>query len=111
MLDFEDSIHEPSRRSIHQVAFKEEYDEMTDLDYSLASVTASNWEAIIDDDESSVFAMPLSVEKYSIPSSNFAFYNDSNIRVEISKLSESIVSCNVSSEAFSVFDIDKPSIF
>ena len=75
----------------------------------MASVSASDWEANIDANVSTAFSVPPSVEQYSSPSSDVAFCKAINLRGEISKLSASIGSCNVSSEPCSVFDIDKPS--
>ena len=62
MLDFEVNVPEPSRRSKHQVVFEEEDNEMIDLAFAIASVSASYWEANIDDNESIEFAVPPSVD-------------------------------------------------
>ena len=106
MLDFEGNLSEPSRRLNHQVVFEDEDDDWAS---TMASVSASDWEANIDANVSTAFSVSPSVEQYSNPSSDVAFCKAINLRGEISKLSASIGSCNVSSEPCSVFDIDKPS--
>ena len=109
MLDFEGNLSEPSRRLNYQVVFEDEDDELTDLASTMASVSASDWEANIDANVSTAFSVPPSVEQCSNPSSDVAFCKAINLRGEISMLSASIGSCNVSSEPCLVFDIDKSS--
>ena len=109
MFDFEGNMSGSSRRLNHQVMFEDEDDEMTDLASTMASVSANDWESNIDSNVSTAFSVPLSIEQRLSPSSNVAFFKDINLREEISKISASIGSCNVSSETCSVFDIDKPS--
>jgi len=84
-------------------------DEECDWASTMASVSSSDWEANIDDNVSTAFFVPPAVEQYSSPGSDVAYCKAINLRGEISKLSASIGSCNVSSEPCSVFDIDKPS--
>ena len=83
---------------------------MTDLAPTMASVSESDWEASIDNNVSTAFAVQSSVEHHSSPSSDVAFCKAINLRGEMSKLSASIGSCNVSSDSCSLFDISKPSL-
>ncbi len=106
MLDFEGNILEPSRRLNHQVVFEDEECEWAS---NMALVSARDWEAKIDANVSTAFSVPPSVDQYSNPSSDVAFCKAINLRGEISKLSSSISSCNVSSEPCLLFKIDKPS--
>ena len=64
MLDFEGNISELSWRSKHQVVFKEEDNETTDLAYSIASAPSSDWEVNINAKLSSAFTMSLCVEHH-----------------------------------------------
>ena len=60
MIDFEGVTSEPSRRSKHQIMFEDEDDDTTDLASTMASVSASDQEAIIDSNVSTIidpFAM------------------------------------------------------
>ena len=82
---------------------------MTDFASALASVSASVWEANIDANASTLFAVPSCVEQYSSPSSYAEFCNAMSVRGEISNLSVAIRNFNVSSEPCSVFGINKPS--
>ena len=61
-LDFEGNMSEPSRRSMHQVAFDEEDNDVNDLAYSMVSVTESDWEAKFYANVSAAFTVPPSVE-------------------------------------------------
>ena len=58
---------------------------------------------------STEFSLPSSVEQHLSPSPDVAFCKAINMRGDISNLSAPIGSFNVSSEPYSVFDIDKPS--
>ena len=109
MLDFEGKTSEPSRTSSYQVVLKDGDDEMIDLASGMASVSASDWEANIDNDVSTAFSVPPSVEQHSRPGSNVAFYKAMNMRGDISNFSASVGSFNFSSEPCSLFYIDKPS--
>ena len=85
----------------------EEYDWAS----TMALVSASDWEANIDTNVFTEFSVPPSVDQCLNPSSDFAFCKAINLRGEMSKLSASIGSCNISSEPCSVFDVDKPSFY
>ena len=76
---------------------------------TMVSVSVSDCKANIDDNVSTAFSVSPSVEQCSSTSSDVAFCKAINMRGEISKLSSSIGSCNVSSEFCSLFDIDKHS--
>ena len=108
MLDFEGSRSEHSRRSKHQFFFEEEDNDMLGLDFSMASVSENDWEANTDNTISASFSVQLSVVNFPIPSSDVAFFNAINMRVEMCKFSTSIGSCDISYEPCSVLDIDKP---
>ena len=92
-----------------QVVFEREDDDMTELASTIASVTESDWEANIDANVSLAFNVTQSFENHSIPSSDVDFFNAMNLREDISKLSVSIGSYNVSYEPCSDFDIYKTS--
>ena len=73
MLQFEGNMHEPYRRSMHQVVFEGKDDDMNELASNIDSATASDWETNIDDNASASFTTSLSFEHYSSPISNNAF--------------------------------------
>ena len=58
-----------------------------------------------------VFAVPPSSDQHLNPSSDVTFCEAINLRGEISKLSASIGSFNVSSDPYSVIDLDKNSFY
>ena len=91
-------MSEPSRRSKYQVVFEDEDYNAFDLAYSIASVSASYWEAKIDANVSTAFATLPSVEQCLRPSSDVAFCEAMSVRGETSKISASIGSCNIYSE-------------
>ena len=61
MLDFEGNMPEPSWRLKYQVAFEDKYDDVTDLNYTMVSVSSSDYEANIDDNVYTSFVVPPSV--------------------------------------------------
>ena len=73
MLDFEDNMLEPFRRSNHQVVFGEEDNEMIDLTSDMTLVSESDWTARIDANVSTEFSMSPCFDQCSSPSSNAAF--------------------------------------
>ena len=77
--------------------FEEENDETTDLDYSIPSVTVSDWEQSSDTNVSASYSMPPCAQQYLSSSSYVAFCNALNTRRDISKLSAHIGSCSISS--------------
>ena len=77
---------------------EDEDNEINDLVSIMASVSAVDCEANIDDKVSMSFYVPPSVELCLSPSSNVAFCNALNMRGDISKLRASIGASNVSSE-------------
>ena len=91
-----------------QVLFEYDGNDMTYLASTMASVSSSVRDDSINSNVVEAFTIP-SVEQDSSSSSYVVFYIAINLRREISKLSASIGSFNVSSELFSVLDIDKPS--
>ena len=104
MLDYEGNMSEIRRRSNHHVVFDE------DDNLELANVSHTAWESNIDMNLSAAFAVPPTVTEYNNPSSDVEFCNTLNMRAEISKVSASIGSCNISNEPCPLFDMSKPSI-
>ena len=90
--------------------FEDEDDDAADLACSMASVSTSDWEPNIDANVSSAFDVTLPTEYHSRSSSYVSLFKAMNMSVDISKLSASIGSFNISSEPCSVFDIDKTSV-
>ena len=80
MLDFEGDMSEPSWRSMHQVVFEKEDDDMTKLDSTMNSVSISDWESNIYANVSASFNAPQSVEYYSSPGSDIYFCNAISMR-------------------------------
>ena len=89
--------------------FEEEDNGLINLASTMASVSESGWEDNIDANVHAAFSVPPSVEQHSSPSSDVSFCKSMNLRGDLSKISASIGSCNVSSELCSVVDIEKPS--
>ena len=73
MLDFEGNMSKSSWRFKNQVVFEDEDNDMTALDSTMASVSASYQESNIDTNVSAELDVSPSVEQHSIPSSNVAF--------------------------------------
>ena len=71
---------------------------MTDLASTIALVSASDLETNIGNNVSTAFAVVPSVEYHSSPSIDVTFFGAINLRGDISKLSASIGSFNVSSK-------------
>ena len=111
MLHFEGNIYEPSWRSEHQIVFEQEDNDVTDLNYSMLSVSICDWEANINTNVSSAFSVTLYIKKYSSPISDVAFCKAMHMRIETHKFSVSIGNCNNLYEPCAVFDIDKPSFY
>ena len=89
--------------------FENENDDINNLESTMASFAAIDWEGNIDTNVSMTFSMSLSIENNSRHSSNVSFCNAMGVRGEIYKLSTSIGSLNIYSRPYSVFDIGKPS--
>ena len=112
MLDFEGNVFEPSRRSNNQVVFENENeDTMYELASTMDSISVSDWEDNIDTHVSTLFDMQISSDQCLNLISDVTFCKSINEMGEISKLSMSIKSFNVSSEPCPVFDIDKTSFY
>ena len=101
---------EPSLRSNDRVVFENlNEDVMSEFTSTMVLFNASDWEDNIDYNTSAVFDVLSSSDQYLNLSSDVTFHKAMNLKGEISKLSMSIRSCNVSSEPFSMLEIDKPS--
>ena len=108
MLDFDVNIYYPSRTSNDRFVFENENeDTMSGLASTLTSVTKNSWEENIGFNLSLTFSVPLSNDQCLNSRSNVVFCKYINLRRQISMFIGSIGSCNVSSEPFSIIDIDK----
>ena len=63
MIDFEGNMSKLSRRSMCQVAFEDEDNDMTHLASTITSISAINWEANIDDNASEECTLLPSIEQ------------------------------------------------
>ena len=105
MLDFEGNMSEMSRRTSHQTVFDENNSE-DHISISMASVKISDWDNSTDKSISSAFVSP-PFDTNEVTNHDSSFCNALNIRTEISKLSASIGSCNISNDT-PEFDEDNP---
>ena len=90
--------------------FENDYeDAMSELATAMVSVTKTDWEDNIDYNVSVAFAAPQYSNKKLNPNSDVAFFKAIDLRGNISNLSSSIKSYNVSNEPCSMFNNKKPS--